>query len=278
MKIHIISLQRTGSKALYKAVHNALDNPLKFTNGDELGEFLHCWSYYGYKFGRNAEKPFDKFAPIVFRTSSLYKEFEGKAFDVKESPWVNDDLQWEERMHTDWLLQSDVADRLNICKNSHRNLVVKTQLASLYEDLGGQSLPTRELSESFDSTIFLSPDDPTKWLCSNFLCDYSGIFTACDDQEAAAQELKAKPITAPLDYIRELKTRLRRHFELVNSGKFNPSIRLWTSELLNGYAESEIEISLGLKVKIDNTPEFSAFDYPSMIANYDQIVDEMELE
>src|SRR5271168_3417978 len=100
MKVHIVSLQRSGSKSLYNAIHSAMVheelNPMTFDNGDHLGEFLHCWSEYGYKFGPTAQKPFDQNAEIVFRTRKDFESYHGTNFEPDFSDGI---LTWSPTGH-----------------------------------------------------------------------------------------------------------------------------------------------------------------------------------
>jgi len=270
MKVHIISLQRTGSKALESAIYKALDNPLSIEGGDPLGEFLHCWSYYGYKFGPSAKKPFDPAAEIVFKTHPKYEDYQGVAFDVL--PCFEDghsNLEWELVDHTDVLTSVDVSYRLGLIKKTDRNLVVKTQLASLYEDIGEDRISLSYLDSIFDLTIFLSPSNPVQWLCSNFMCDASGVFVSCAQQSSFADYAKLNPLTIPEEYIRKLRTRYLRHQDM--SLSYSECMYFQTDDLKNPKLIEDCFKDVLPDVKIEYVPEFSAFDYSTMIANYDEV-------
>src|SRR5271168_4224343 len=207
MKVHIVSLQRSGSKSLYNAIHKAMVtqelNPLMFDNGDTLGEFLHCWSEYGYKFGPTAQKPFDPNADIVFRTREEFFEYDGTNFtprvDDGKLTWVPPTLKYQNQPRGQMFHK-----RVDILREVD-SFVVKTQVASLFEDVYSTYRSEYESilfrSDLFTHTVFLTPDDPVKWLCSNYLCDHSGVFVKCTSQEEAALKFKEEPLTIPTEYM-----------------------------------------------------------------------------
>jgi hypothetical protein len=277
MKVHIVSLQRSGSKSLYNAVHKAMVadrlNPLTFDNGDRLEEFLHCWSEYGYKFGLSAQKPFDQNSEIVFRTRDDFRAYKGTNFKPK---FADGKLTWEPAKHLYERLFTAIRERLLIL-NRAQDFVVKTQVASLLEDVGFL-LQQEEVEEYlfrdqlFTHTVFLIPDNVTKWMCSNFLCDYSGVFVQCKSQEEAAAQFKMTPVVIPKDYIVNLSNRYAHHMRLANTYR---GFDLFTADLRDGCVTGDLADYLELQtpLSIKDEQEFSAFDYSTMIANYDEVCD-----
>src|SRR6185503_13998488 len=173
--------------------------------------FFHAWSLSGYKFGNGANFPFDPESSITFRTAERYAALAGQNF--LPVPHSRNFMGWAEHRHVDALTASHV-HYLRVLLDSfpERSYVIKTQLASLAEDVRGQMeswLP--QVVEGFDLTINLEPSDIVKWLCSNYACDMTGIFAPCPAQDHARESLK---LTMPLDYVKTLMSRLRLHREL----------------------------------------------------------------
>jgi hypothetical protein len=269
MKIHIVSLQRSGSKSLYNSIHSALNKPLTFSNGDSLGEYLHCWSEYGYKFSFSATKPFDPTACILFRTHPEFGGYVGSNFTPAYHQGV---LSWKPTDYKEVLSYADIEHRLKAIHLS-RSLVVKTQLASLLEEFDPAQrvcIKNAVLDPSlFNRTIFLVPDDLERWLCSNYLCDHSGVFVQCKSQAEAAAAFKATPVTIPTEYLDLLSSRYRVHKNLACGAD---GLVIHTSALTSESTRTLLEFTLGIKVHVKDEKEFSAFDYSTMIKNYDGVI------
>jgi hypothetical protein len=288
---HIVSLQRTGSKSLYNAIHEVIDNPLQYyappftregpIRDTSLGEFFHCWSHTGYKFGPAARFPFDPEADIHFRGQENFPLNENLTSSFDVVPRLDGTIGYERCDYRPQLTVKDVNRRIALLQQVRdtRNFVIKTQLASLVEDL--MINPLNEPSEFgalsiamnglFDLTIAIIPDDPVRWLCSNYLCDISGVFVPGASQRKAADYYIDNPVTIPTYYIKLLTSRLSLHNSLVS--KLPMAVVLKTTNLsdqktnrmLNGLLDSK-------NVMVKYKQEFSSFNYEKMIVNFDEVV------
>jgi len=278
MKVHITSLQRTGSKSLQQAIHNALDNPLTIVHAggsSNLGELFHGWEFSGYKFGHNARYPFDPAADIVFRTAANFDEYQGKSFiPVGNNDW----LSYMEYQYAEELTENHVAYiRVLLDAYSNRSYVVKTQLSSLYEDVcfdGAAESWLSNVNRGFDVLIDLTPSNLVNWICSNFVCDTTGIFAPCPAQQEAGTQFKS---AIPVNYVRRMMSRLMQHHRLLN--RFAPNkgtkvIRLTTDQLSDPHVVAHLARQLDIdfqKLVIKHTKEFSAEGYEKLIENYKDI-------
>lgn len=279
MNVHIISLQRTGSKSLYEAVCAAVPDRAMIQREDgaeELGEFFHCWSFYGYKF-LNSRYPFDPQGRILFRTHPDYDATVGDAYQVH---YANYQLQWLRHHETaTQLTLTDVRQRsalLHVMTARDKSVVVKTQLASLNEELKLQYSEYELLEQlvfQFDRTIILYPKDVVKWVCSNFVADHTGIFAACADQAKATSALRSTKVVIPETYIATLMDRLRRHYVLKEHlNKKSVVLNLATEDLSSIETKSKLRAYLGCEVNVRQEREFSQVPYDQLIANYDEVV------
>lgn len=261
MKVHLVSLQRTGSKNLEAAISSNLKNQLT-VSGDPLGEFLHCWYKRGYKFGKGAAKPFDQDAAVLFRTDPHYDAYDGSYFDVVS---INGQLDWVETpSHFAYATAPDVYGALALL-NTDKDVLVKTQLASLMEDTGVDLTP---IMDNFDLNVGLVPSDTLRWLCSNFICDKTGVFVPGSVQRSYAEHLSKHPVDIPTSYVQLLMARLVRHRLLVSSLPFV----LNTEDLYEGNEKlDQLEAATGWTLNVPQTREFSNFAYEKMISNYNQV-------
>jgi hypothetical protein len=272
MKVHILSLQRTGSKSLLSAIHNALEAPLHFKDvtgaRTPLGEYFHAWEAHGYKFSQRSHAPYVD--EVVFRTAANYKAYKGVNF-IATSGDV-DSLAWANYHHLEHL----TAEHINylgvlLSLYSDSNYVVKTQIATLAEDCIDTLhtwLPS--VLDGYDLTINLVPADIVKWVCSNYACDVTGVFVPCAAQDKARASLNENKMTMPLEYIRRIMSRLREHRGLVANAK-----NVWTittDDLSKPEFVAALSARLGAPVTIEHPKEFSAQGYEEMFSNYADIV------
>jgi hypothetical protein len=220
MKIHIVSLQRTGSKSLEKAI-------AKKYAATALGEFLHGWEQHGYKFGASAERPFDPNAPIWFHTHpdfhsiGEFKNFEPKVDRSGEFEGVltyTPCSYWSDSILALVGSRISVLNELFSCENFER-VVVKTQLVYLLEQVPElyRSDLCRKLKGLFDFSVGIYPSDVRRWVWSNLLADHTGIFVPGTDMEAAIETLRRQQIHIPVSSVRPLLTRLKIHKQLMTS-------------------------------------------------------------
>ena len=266
MKVHILSLQRTGSKSLQAAIHCALENPLTIGN-HHLDEFFHGWPFHGYKFGVDARNPFDKDAAILFRTHPDFSAYEGQSF----MPVA--------RHHSMCYVECPYAEQLTdkhiyylrtlLDLYPSRNYVVKTQITTLMSDVNAPNdLWMDAVLKGFDVTINLVPSDLVKWLCSNYACDYTGIFAPCPEQEAAR---KTQKLTMPATYAQTLLRRLGIHNRLLAA--LPNVVHLKTSDLVDlNVGQKLCELLRVPGLAIQHPKEFSADGYETLFTNYDEIV------
>ncbi len=266
MKIHILSLQRTGSKNLYNAIHSKLPDPVVFSSGDTLGEVLHGWGAHGYKFGDHAQYPFDPRAEVVFRTAKDFDLYEGRnfypcIFEDGQASWVEHEYQ------PTWEFEDAISVYYALMHQDTKDVLVKTQLM----DGSFDDKTTQRLIEGWDWLISLTPKDPVRWVCSNYLCDVSGVFVPIKEQQVAAAEFQACRVTIPTTYIREKFKVLRSHWQVINRIK-TPIIGLFTEDLSTVKTIEKLRL-LGLgDIEVPLIKEFSAVDYRSMIFNYDEVM------
>lgn len=272
MKVHILSLQRTGSKSLLNAVHNALEAPLHFKDitgaRTTLGEYFHAWEAHGYKFSPRSYAPYVD--EVVFRTAAGYTAYKGVNF-IAASGDV-DSLTWANYHHLEHLTAEHINYlRVLLSLYSDSNYVVKTQIATLAEDCIDTVhawLPS--VLDGYDLTINLVPADIVKWVCSNYACDVTGVFVPCAEQDKARASLNDNKMTIPIGYIRRLMGRLREHRGLVANAK-----NVWTittEDLSNPQFVDELSKRVGAQVTIEHPKEFSAQGYEEMFSNYADIV------
>lgn len=279
MKVHIVSLQRTGSKSLQKAVHNALDKPLSVLHAhgsSHLGEFFHGWEFHGYKFGPDASRPFDPDDEIVFRTAEGFDAYKGRSFIpvAYGSGFVYLSYPYQEELeprHLSYL-------RVMLDRFHDRNYVIKTQLGSLYEDVAAEGSRVDEWLDEVmlghTLTINLLPSNLVDWVCSNYVCDTTGIFAPCDAQDKARTEFKA---SIPERYVRKMMGRLDQHTRLVDRYSIRSDMKLihiTTDSLSDPATLAVLAQHLGVAVAdlvIDHPKEFSAEGYEKLIANYSDI-------
>lgn len=271
MKVHILSLQRTGSKSLLNAVHNALKAPLHITDlvGERrpLGEFFHLWEAHGYKFSPSSYAPYVD--GVVFRTAEGFDDYRGVNFipvagDVDSLTWsIYPYVKRLQSQHIQYL-------RVLLSVYHDSNYVVKTQIATLAEDcVDPRSTWLPAVLEGFDLTINLVPSDLVKWVCSNYACDVTGVFVPCEAQETERNEMKARKLVMPADYVHRLLTRLREH-DLLVAGTPNV-ITVKTDDLSNPKAMASLSERIGAPLNVEHTKEFSADGYAELFANYDDI-------
>jgi hypothetical protein len=181
-------------------------------------------------------------------------------------------LSWKTTEYKEALTYAAIEHRLKAIHLS-RSLVVKTQLASLLEEFEPPQrvcIKNAVLDPSlFSQTIFLVPDDLERWICSNYLCDHSGVFVQCKSQEEAAVAFKASPVTIPTEYLDLLSSRYRVHQNLACEAD---RLVIRTSDLTSESTRTLLEFTLGIKVHVKDEREFSAFDYSTMIKNYDEVI------
>lgn len=265
MKIHIVSLQRTGSKSLYNAIHAGLKNPLVFDTKDRLEEIFHGWGTSGYKFGAQADYPFDKKAEVIFRTSPNFDRYEGRNFKPQiidgSAKWIHHDY-----MHH-WDSNSALVLHKALLSQTTKDILVKSQL------LDGSFPPdtVQDLLKGWDYIVTITPKDALRWVCSNYLCDRSGIFVPIKEQQDAALAFEACRVIMPLPYVREKLSVLKRHWTVINNIK-TPVIHLFT-ENLNTSQSQLTKLGLGI-LDVPVVKEFSNSDYSTMIFNYDEVANE----
>lgn len=287
---HIVSLQRTGSKQLYRALRGSYNKAVDMRpcNPSEaslnridtsLGEFFHCWSHTGYKFGPSAAFPFDPQAEVYFRGQpDFHTRSETTSFDVV--PRLDGSIGYEPCDYRPNLTYQDVTRRVEMLENvkGSRGFLVKTQMASLLEDLSAvydfvQLVTLMDRIDAlFDVKIILVPDDPIKWLCSNFVCDHSGVFVPGQQQQNAAISYRSEPLHIPRDYIDRLKLRLHSHMLLV--GKASDALVIRTCDLSTNRTQMLLrQVFNNSKILVSYEQEFSRYDYPRMIGNYNEVVE-----
>lgn len=272
MKIQIISLQRTGSKSLEKAIQEKLPNRLRFDNGDELGEILHLWGEHGYKFGPAAQRPFDKDAEILFHTNKDFAEFKGTNF----TPLVTEKtIRWEPIEYQEELdLKKSVSIKTALMHQADllkKDLIIKSQLAFI-EYSTSQMV---QVINGWDALVFLTPSDIPRWVCSNYLCDTTGIFAPVKEQQDAANNLIKDPVTIPRAYILEKTNLLNKHYtlqrvvkRLMSPTKRTRVLNLTTESLNSAVTKYQLrDLKLGA-LEIPVVQEFSNLNYHEMIKNY----------
>lgn len=271
MKIHILSLQRTGSKSLLNAIHKALMAPLHIVDlvGDRrpLGEFFHLWEAHGYKFSPNSYAPYTD--GVVFRTAQNFDSYKGVNF-IPVARDV-DSLGWELYPYVP-KLQAKHIQYLRVLLSVHQesNYVVKTQIATLAEDcVDPRSTWLPSVLEGFDLTINLVPTDLVKWICSNYACDTSGVFVPCPEQESSLSEFKARKLVMPPDYVHRMLTRLREH-DLLVAGTPNV-VTVKTDDLCDVEAMRVLGERIGAPLHVEHPKEFSADGYEDLFSNYHDI-------
>jgi hypothetical protein len=267
MKVHILSMQRTGSKSLQDAINTALGRTLTIGSEKHLGEYFHGWSFHGYKFGYEAVKPFDPEHAILFRTHPHFKDFSGSSF----LPVARHHSMCYVECHYEEVLTDQHIYYLRTLLNRYRefNYVVKTQIVTLMGDVEAPNdLWMDAVLKGFDVTINLMPSDLVKWLCSNFACDYTGIFAPCPEQEEARKTTK---MAMPEDYARRMLRRLDVHKRLVNA--LPNVIHVETDKLSDPATLSALCTALKVSdLTIKHPKEFSAGGYETLFANYNEIV------
>jgi hypothetical protein len=271
MKVHIVSLQRTGSKSLLNAVHNALKAPLHFKDitgtRTTLGEFFHLWEGHGYKFSTRSYAPYVD--EVVFRTAPNFKSYKSANFlpvhgDV-------DSLEWDSFPYINQLRAKHIHYlRVLLSMYHDSNYVVKTQIATLAEDcVDPISHWLLAVLEDFDLTINLVPSDLVKWVCSNYVCDTTGVFVPCASQDNARAAIKAEKLVMPADYVHKMLERLRSHDRLIAG---TPNVwTIKTEDLSDPLAMAALGARIGGVIEIEHPKEFSAEGYEVLFNNYDDI-------
>lgn len=264
MKIHIISLQRTGSKNLYNAIHSKLPDPLVFNSGDTLGEILHGWGSQGYKFGLNAQYPFDPQASVMFRTAKDFDLHQGRNF----YPVISDNTaSWMNFGYDEGWGPEDSLSIHHALMHQTKDVLVKTQLM----DGSFDAKTVQRLLENWDWVVTITPKDPVRWVCSNYLCDVSGVFVPVKEQQVATSEFQISRVVVPMDYVRAKFKALKAHWKIINDIK-TPMISVFTEDL-TAVKTTERLRSLGLgDIEVPLIKEFSSVDYRTMIFNYDEVM------
>lgn len=271
MKVHIVSLQRTGSKSLLNAVHSALKAPLHFKDlvggRSTLGEYFHLWEAHGYKFSQSSYAPYVD--DVVFRTAANFDSYKGLNFIP--IPGDVDSLQWDNYPYIN-RLQAAHLNYLRVLLSMYHdsNYVVKTQLATLAEDCidpASHWLPS--VMSGFDLTINLVPSNLVKWVCSNYVCDITGVFVPCAAQDNARKSIKAAKLVMPADYVHKMLERLRSHDRLVAG---TPNVwTIKTDDLSDPTVMASLGVKIGGIIKIEHPKEFSTEGYDKLFDNYDDI-------
>ncbi len=275
MKVHILSLQRTGSKSLQTAIHRALSNPLAFNTRlgtQELAEYFHGWGFTGYKYGGNARIPADPDTAVLFRTHPDFKNYFGSSF----IPTTSDEfLMWEPYPYQEQLTYEHLAYlRVLLDKFHYRNYVVKTQITTLLEDVEAKAKASDIVdlvTRGSDVLINLVPSDIVKWLCSNYACDATGIFVPCPEQKAARESTK---LTMPYDYVKKQLDRLSVHSFV--TARFKNIHTISTDSMAETSTQRLLSELVGGNVVIPNVKEFSADGYEKLFTNYGEIREMIE--
>lgn len=215
---HVISLQRTASKALVSALHKELSVRPDYVSlaGDPLSEVLHAWPTNGeYTFAKGVDRPFGHEGDVVYyKTHPKFNDVENVQFaldflyrrvpDRAELCWRkisrSEDLfmarEYKQVLSRVWsILRSEVFG--GTC-------VLKTQLSYLLSTMATQEERNDYLVDLHKfhkdcgiTTIHLTRVSPLAWVKSMLLTEASGVFVASAAQREALKKFKSNPIEFP---------------------------------------------------------------------------------
>lgn len=257
MNIHILSHRRSGSKSLASALERL--NPGLKTH-KSLSEILHLPFMHEYKFGRSSVEPFG--AEVYFHTQA--------GFDTVPSvnffPRFGDTLFWEPVAYQyvySWATAEQLLRDYLQHYEGQGSLVVKTQAGYLHR----KGARTAEVLSLFERTILLRPRNFTRWVCSNWCCDHTGIFVNIPRQAEASTSIPKK---IPASYVHRL---LREDQHLQDLACRTPHLALITEELSTEHTSQLLKTYLGTPdpVVVPKESEYEVLNYETFFTNYQEV-------
>lgn len=269
---HIISLQRTASKALVSALHSRLKNQPEYLSiqGEPLAELIHNWPRTQYTFSPGLDRPFGHDDDVVyFRTHPKFRDPGNIQFNLTYDRDANF-FKWTPDTAVRYA-DLDLGAYGLLKAHSYRPFVLKTQLASLLASHQSQSEADTFLLDLHKMhrqnsvyAIHLTRENPIEWAESMLVSEHTGMFIDSKSQRDAKTRLIENPMHVTFEQIERLNRLWLRHMAL----KSFCDISLTDTQLQSNFSVNGFDIEPPPRI-----PEFSTENYSDLIANHNQVCD-----
>ena len=260
MQYLILGLQRTGTKVLEKALHDKLKGKptyLGFEGGHPLGEFLHSWESWAYRFTHQLTKPWGSPHKDTFylHDPQFQQLIDWRQFESLYSESTQG-FSWRELSAPKFNSPFNSFRKWLACLKN-RNWVMKIQSGLPYSRLTANELDLVRMELPLLTVVSVFPENVPDWICSFWLASRTSAF---DVVRLTADELVGNDVI-PDYFIYSCVEALRHQASLVTRCNYKIASKE-DRELFCKYEEVEHTR------EVENSKNL---DYSSQILNYGRI-------